>query len=663
MIVLEKNCHRQKWKVEAVSWNIAPESISLVILTIIWVYSRKGSHIPTLKNRMFQGCLMVTFSAMLTNIVSTSMIYHYEVIPLWMTWLVTTIYFVLTPLMGLVYFLYSISVIYSEEAARNKIMGFGLIPGVIYSVLILLNPFTKNIFEINASEGYVRGSLIDVTYVVFYAYCVASIVTVLVNRKRIESKIYRILSTFPVLAVLVIIVQQFFPDIILSGSAATCAMLIIYLHLQNKQISMDYLTNVPNRQELLNMLSLTLHRHPEARFTLVVVSLREFRQINSVCGQQIGDGFLKAVCRFLCALGKEGNVYRFNGDEFAVLFTEESDALIHKYVTDVKERMERPWTVEDYQFSLSAAMGIIRHQDPEDTLEHIINAIEYAVNQAKSGKDGQVCYCDEEMLRKLRRREQLVQILKEKVADKSFEMYYQPIYSVETGTFNYAESLMRMNDTPIGPVYPSEFIPIAEETGMIIDITYIVLDKVCVFINELIEEHIPIEAVHVNFPAVQFTQPDLAGKVLEIIRRNGTPPAAIKIEFTESTLAEKPQAVIDFAAEMKKHKIEMGLDDFGTGYSNFSMVINIPFGTIKLDKSLVWAMIGNRNSALGVKNIVRTFKELGMTIVAEGVETEEQRRMVVDSQVDQIQGFYYATPMPEEETKVFLKGKCGHFQK
>ena len=256
-----------------------------------------------------------------------------------------------------------------------------------------------------------------------------------------------------------------------------------------------------------------------------------------------------------------------------------------------------------------------------------------------------------------------MQILKEKLDDRSFEMYYQPIYSVESGTFNYAESLMRMNDTPIGPVYPSEFIPIAEETGMIIDITYAVLDKVCAFVNGLMEEHIPIEAVHVNFPAVQFTQPDLEEKVMEIIRRNGTPPSAIKIEFTESTLAEKPEAVIDFAAEMAKHGIEMGLDDFGTGYSNFAMVINIPFGTIKLDKSLVWAMIGNRNSALGVKNIVRTFKELGMTVVAEGVETEEQRRMVVDSQVDQIQGFYYARPMPEEEARAFLKRKSGRSQK
>lgn len=636
-------------------WNIAPEAISLVILGIIWVYSRKGSHLPTLKNRMFQGCLMVTFSAMLTNILSTILIYKYLSVPLWITWGVTTIYFVLTPLMGLVYFLYTISVIYAESPVQKRLIVYGSLPGLIYMILILINPYTKNIFDISLEQGYVRGSLISITYLIFYAYCVACIVITVLNRHHVEAKIYRILSAFPVLAVLVIIVQQIYPDIILSGSAATCAMLIIYLHLQNKQISMDYLTNVPNRQELLDMLGLTISRHPDKPFTLMVVSLRDFRQINNACGQQKGDEFLKAVSGFLCSLGGGGNVYRFGGDEFAVLFTGENDEMIRRYITDILERMQAPWQVENYQFSLSVVIGVIRHQEMSDTLEHIINSIEYAVCQAKSGRYGQVCYCDKEMLEEMERRQQIEVILKEKLEDASFEMFYQPIYSVQSEKFIYLESLMRMNESPIGPVYPQEFIPIAEETGLIIDITYVILDKVCKFINRLLREGIPLGAVHVNFPAVQFTQQNLEDRVMNIIKKNNTPPSAVKIEFTESTLAESPQTVTDFALKMKKYGIMMGLDDFGTGYSNFATVMNIPFSTIKLDKSLVWATVDSQTSALGVRNIVRTFKELGMTVVAEGVETEEQRRIVVDFGVDQIQGFYYARPLSEEDAVKFLK--------
>ena len=289
-----------------------------------------------------------------------------------------------------------------------------------------------------------------------------------------------------------------------------------------------------------------------------------------------------------------------------------------------------------------------------------MSAIEYAVYQAKTGKYGEVLYCDRSMLGKLERRKQIIQILKDQLAGGDVEMYYQPIYCVDSGKFMYAESLMRMNNTPIGPVYPSEFIPIAEETGLIIELTYLILDKVCKYINRLRAQGLPIEAIHVNFSAIQFSQPDLTAKVLDIIQRNGTPMSMVKLEFTESTLAENPQVVTDFAIEMKRHGIIMGLDDFGTGYSNIATVISIPFGTIKLDKSLVWASMDNQTSALAVKHLVETFKDLGMAVVAEGVETEEQRQLVIDFGVEQIQGYYYSKPLSQQGMEEFLRKNEGY---
>lgn len=635
-------------------WNIAAESISLVMLGIVWVYARKGSHLPTLKNKIFQGCLMVTFSAMLTNILSTTMIYRYQSVPIWLIWVVTTIYFILTPLMGLAYFLYTVSVIYEDIEQAKKVIGIGILPGAAYVLLILVNPFTKNIFDIGLEQGYRRGAWISVTYIVFYAYCAASIVVTIYNHKRIEREIYRILAAFPILAVAVIFVQQLYPNIILSGSAATCALLIIYLHLQNKQISLDYLTNVPNRQELLNMLGLLLKKAPEREFVLLIVSLRDFRQINNTCGQQKGDAFLKEVCQFLVRTGPKGNVYRFSGDEFALLFMQSDIDNVKDCVIEIEKRMTRPWVAEEYRYILSVVMGIIYHTGDKATLEEIVNSIEYAVAQAKSGKYGQVCYCDKAMLDKIDRRRKVIQILKSQLDKPSFEMYYQPIYSVECGRFLYAESLMRIPHSPIGAIYPSEFIPIAEETGLIADITYIMLDKVCKVINRMLENGIPVGAVHVNFSAAQFSQPGLADRVLDIIERNHTPMSAIEIEFTESTPAESPQVVTEFALKMLGRGIKMGLDDFGTGYSNIATVINIPFGTVKLDKSLVWAAMDSETSALAIKNLSLTFKALGMKVIAEGVETSEQKRLVTDFGVDQIQGFYYAKPMPEDEMITFM---------
>lgn len=636
-------------------WNIAPESVSLVILGIIWFYSRNGSHLSTLKNKIFQGCLMITFSAMLTNILSTVMIYHYQSIPLWMTWLVTIVYYIFTPLMGLLYFMYVASVVYENDRRLAPALYWGLVPAALYTLIVLTNPFHKKLFYLNAEEGYGRGGWVILTYLIFYVYCVASIIVTAVNHKRMERKICQILAAFPVLAMLVIVVQQLFPEIILSGSAATCALLIIYLYLQNRQISMDYLTGAPNRQELLDTLGLMLHRRPEEGFTVAVISLRDFRQVNNTCGQHRGDMLLRNFCHFLCELTSQEKVYRFSGDEFAVLFSKDNEGAARQFVSQVMERMKEPWRVEEYRFLLSAVAGIVRHIDPEETLDHVIGSIEYAVAQVKTGKYGKMCYCDQEMLDKLERRRQVIRILKDKLEDESFEMFYQPIYSIAEGKFLYAESLMRINNSPIGPIYPSEFIPIAEETGLIIELTYVILDKVCKFVNHLLAQGLPMASIHVNYSGYQFSQPDLTGKTLAIINKNGTPASALKIEFTESTLAESSQVVTDFALEMRKNGIMMGLDDFGTGYSNIATVLNIPFGTIKLDRSLICASVENRTSALAVRHLVQTFKDLGMKVVAEGVETEEQRQMVVDFGVDQIQGFFYSKPLSPDAMEIFLR--------
>lgn len=630
------------------SWNIVPEIISLFFCGIIWGYSRRGSHLPSLKNRTFQGCLMVTLGAMLSNILSTAMIYYLHQFPLEITWLVTTIYFVLTPLMGLFYFWYTAAIIYENHVRLKWVLQLGTIPAIPYFLIVLANPATGHLFLLDLVNGYTRGPLIFTTYLVFYIYCILCVIVAAINWKRLGRTAYRCLVSFPLLAVVVVLVQQKFPDIILSGSAATCAMLLIYLNLQNKQISLDYLTGLPNRKELMEMMDLMLKRASEKPFVLLVVSLREFRQINNAGGQQTGNRFLEKFCGFLEEIGPKKQIYRFGGDEFALLFDGKEEE-VRTCIRKIESRMLEPWQIEEYQFVISAVMGVMRHSNKDDTLEHVINSVEYAVFQAKAGRQGNVCYCNQEMLQQLERKDQIIQILKEKLADESFEMYYQPIYCVKTGKFSFAESLMRIPDSPIGPIYPSEFIPIAEDTGLIIDITYIVLKKVCNTIKRLHKMGSGPDSIHVNFSAIQFSQSNLAERVTEILLQNQTPFSAIKIEFTESTVAENAEAVTEFAMDMKGKGIEMGLDDFGTGYSNVATVIQIPFGVVKLDRSLVHASIDNPVSANAVQDLVRMFHTLGMRVVAEGVENQEQDQLVKNFGVDQIQGFLYARPMPEQE--------------
>lgn len=637
------------------SWNIAAECISTVMLCIIWNYSRQSHSLPTLKNKLFQVCFLTTFLAMTSNILSTICIQNTGVIPLWVNWPVTTIYFIATPLMGVIYFYYALSILYENQPRFPKRWLFLLLPAAFYLLLVISNPFTGCLFSLSLETRYEQGPLIIITYLVFYIYCLFTCVTVVALGKRVDPTIRNILACFPLIAALVVIIQQIFPEVILSGSAATCALLILYLYLQNKQISIDYLLGIPNHKEFLNSLQLQIKRHKDASFTILLVSLRNFKQVNDTYGQQNGDEFLKTVCNYLSNTVKPYQLYRYNGDEFAVLIPESDKETVIRLVKAIDGRFNQPWKSRDFRCMIGTVIAVTTYPKSADTIEDLINALEYTVSVAKDGKNGNICYCGPGMLDHVKRRFKVIDVLKDALAQGGFQVYYQPIWSVEKQCFTLAESLLRLPATPLGPLYSSEFIPIAEETGLIVDITYYVLDTVCRFVHDLLDSGITmLESVTVNFSGVQFSQHNPAEKVISIIESHGIPYRMIKIEITESVLAESRQELEEFIDLMHAKGAEVSLDDFGTGYCNLVSVLSMDVDVIKLDKSLLWAAQKDQKTAIMMKSLARSVHELGMRVVSEGVETDEQRAFAEECCCDWIQGYYYAKPMPGEDAKRFL---------
>lgn len=637
------------------SWNIAAECISTVMLCIIWNYSRQSHSLPTLKNKLFQICFLTTFLAMTSNILSTICIQNTGVIPLWVNWPVTTIYFIATPLMGVIYFYYALSILYEYQPHFPKKWLLLLLPAAVYLLMVISNPFTGCLFSLSLETQYEQGPLIITTYLVFYIYCLFTCVTVVALGKRVDSTIRNILACFPLIAALVVIIQQMFPEVILSGSAATCALLILYLYLQNKQISIDYLLGIPNHKEFLNSLQLQIKRHKDASFTILLVSLRNFKQVNDTYGQQNGDEFLKTVCNYLSNTVKPYQLYRYNGDEFAVLIPESHKETVIRLVKTIDERFNQPWKSHDFRCMIGMVIAVTHYPKSADTIEDLINALEYTVSVAKDGKNGNICYCGPGMLDHVKRRFKVIDVLKDALTQGGFQVYYQPIWSVEKQCFTLAESLLRLPSTPLGPLYPSEFIPIAEETGLIVDITYYVLDTVCRFVHDLLESGVTmLESVTVNFSGVQFSQHNPAEKVISIIESHGIPYRMIKIEITESVLAESRQELEEFIDLMHAKGVEVSLDDFGTGYCNLVSVLSMDVDVIKLDKSLLWAAQKDQKTAIMMKSLSRSVHELGMRVVSEGVETDEQRAFAEECCCDWIQGYYYAKPMPGEDAKRFL---------
>lgn len=638
------------------SWNIAPECISTVFLCIIWVYSRKGNLVPNVKNRLFQASLFTTFCAMTTNILSTILIHWLSPSTLVLTWVVTLVYYVATPLMGLVYFFYTAANIYEDAPKLGRYLLLSSLPGIAYLFLVLMNPLTKALFAITLENGYTQGPLISMTYIIFYLYCLGCVVLVALQGKRVSPAIRVILFTFPAIAGIVIVIQLMQPSIILSGSAATAAILIIYLYLQNKQISLDYLTHLPNRLAFLKML--TLHLHKKDSFSIVVLSLSEFKRINDAHGQQCGDHLLAAISHYLrkeLEL-KEGELYRYSGDEFALLLQNSDEATLTPIVERILERLTQAWDVPGCTCLLSAGMGIVNYPKTSDEMAGLVNGLEFAVTHAKTDVEhNKVCYCTPELLQASKRKNILAEELLLQLHSRGFELHYQPIFSVESGQSVRAEALLRMHSSRLGRVFPDEFIPVAEESGLIIEITYLVLEKVCQLLRRLTDEGIVLESININFSALQFTQKDMLPRMLAILEHYAVPCSQIKVELTESTLAENTETITAALYHMNDIGIRVSLDDFGTGYSNLISVLDLPIDTVKLDKSLVWSAVKNERCSIAVQSFSHAFRELNMTVLAEGVETEEQRQFVVDAGCTLIQGFLYAKPMPEEAFVAFLR--------
>lgn len=634
-------------------WNIAAECVSTVMLLIIWGYSRKGFVLQSLKNRMFQLCFLVTFCSMSCNIVATWLLGHPGLLPNWFCWGINLVYFVATPLMGLVYYFYVTATVCEEKGNFAKNAAIGSILGVLYLVLVLITPFTGALFHISGKGVYSQGPLIAVTYVVFYVYAIFCVLQVVCNKKYVDVTVGRILVSFPLIAIATVVVQQFYPDIILSGSAATSSLLMVYLYLQNKQISMDYLTGLPNRTELQRVLDYMVRRD-KGSLTLMVISLREFKQINDSFGQHCGDQLLRAIAAYLQTLSPLVRSFRYGGDEFALLVQSFQKEELEKIYHKLSERMQQPWQAGDLQCVLRYTMGVAAYPDSSDTTGGLINCIDYAISRAK-GANMPICYCGSDMLRDIKRKIQVAEVLRQVCRTGEFEMHYQPIVDTSTGEVVLAESLLRIPNSFIGPLYPNEFIPIAEDTGIIAELTYVALAKVCTFIKELEIQDLSLSGIHVNFSGVQFRQPDLVQRIIDVLEQQQVAPDKIKIEITESTLVDNSEVVEDFAIQMHRMGVSLGLDDFGTGYSNINSVMQMPLDVIKIDKSLLWSAMTNHSSALMLRSLVSTFHALGQCALVEGVETPEQDRLVKEFGVDLIQGYLYAKPMPGEAFIQFLR--------
>ncbi len=408
----------------------------------------------------------------------------------------------------------------------------------------------------------------------------------------------------------------------------------------------DALTDLPNRTLFCNGLDQVL-QHGRAGFAVLSLDLDGFKCVNDRYGHPAGDALLIAVAqRLRDVVEGSDQIARFGGDEFVILTTTHTDqADIEAMAHHIIRALGRPFPISGDDVTVGVSIGIaFAPTDGETTAELLKNA-DAALYRAKGDGRGTFRFFEPEMDRRLQERQQLVQDLRLALAHEELVLHYQPYVSARTGQVSGCEALLRWRHPAHGMVSPAEFIPVAEQSGLIGAIGIWVLEEACRVAVQWPAE----QRVSVNISPMQFRNRDLPHTILTALTRAGLSPSRLEIEVTETVLIDDVEAALETLRQIRALGVRVALDDFGTGYSSLSYLRSFPFDKVKIDQSFVKELPTRYDNQIIVRAIRDLARGLGMTVTAEGVETLEQAELLRQSGCEELQGFLYSRPKPARD--------------
>lgn len=423
----------------------------------------------------------------------------------------------------------------------------------------------------------------------------------------------------------------------------------------------DSLTQLPNRahfeREIIDVFELA--KINKEKVAILFIDLDRFKVINDTLGHHIGDEMLvKLSERIKKVLEKNDLFARIGGDEFVVILNpvkEKKDA--GTTAEKILSIIRKPIRVQNYCLNTTASIGIAMYPADGEDKSSIVKHADSAMYAAKdSGKDTYRYYTAQLSLN-VEKRLYLELELMHALEKEEFLLYYQPQYHLKSGKIIGAEALLRWNNPNLGWVSPDDFIPVSEETGSIVEIGYFVFEEACREYMRWKENGFDIERIAINISSVQFQQENMFESFMKIIEKVGISPHNIEIEITESFLMEDSMSNIMVLEELRHIGCQISIDDFGTGYSSMSYMKSLPLDTIKIDRSFVMDLPDDLHDVEVSKAIIALSKSLGYQVVAEGIETLEQEKFLLEHHCDVGQGYYFGKPMDKETFVAFVKEK------
>lgn len=420
----------------------------------------------------------------------------------------------------------------------------------------------------------------------------------------------------------------------------------------------DELTELPNRRMFEEKLAETLARTDGGaeKTAVLFLDLDRFKKINDHMGHHVGDRLLKAcAAKFRSCLDESATLCRLSGDEFAMLLPRVNDtADIERFVDRLRVMLEEPVTLNNHDMHVTFSLGIAVSPEDGKTVEQLMQHADHALFVAKEAGRNKSQFFTPDMFTELERTAYLENELFKAIERGQLALLYQPQLDVLSGRLRGVEALIRWHHPELGTISPVEFIPIAEETGLIVPIGEWVIRTACLQHKRWLEQGFPHLRIGINLSPSHFMQERLVDNIRAILQETDMDPGFLDLEITESVTMHGTDEVVQKLFDLKTLGVSVSIDDFGTGYSSLSYLQNFPLDTLKIDKSFVSHIDDGMNGGVIVKTIVAMAHSLKLNVIAEGVETEEQLRFLRQLGCNEIQGYYISKPVPAEEATRLL---------